>query len=400
MNVAMAVTFIGDKVVALTAAFLMVICLFFQKHRRTAFYLLALVLITAGAIEFFKHIFYSPRPTGIAYVDSSSSFPSGHTTLSTVLLSFYAFLIAERVKESKQWIIYTVSTLLILAVALSRLYLGAHWFSDILGSFTLGLTILLTVILFYRKKPYEALPIKQLSITLAVCLILPWLAWGSDHFSYYKSGYQHYWPSQTITAKQWWNNPTDYLPIYRLNRLGHPIQPFNIEWNAQLDTIQKVLSEKGWESVMKKNALQSLAFRFDSKKAENYMPLLPLLYRDYKPVLILIKTLPNTNTILELYLWPSDTTIKENVTPLWIGVVKYQIGPKHLWDMNPKFILRFQENPALNFLLKDIQGLNKKNNQQKVVQVKPNTSSRYLRRLEWDGRIVLIKNSSNLTHKL
>ncbi len=74
-----------------------------------------------------------------AYTESGFSFPSAHAAMS---LAFYGFLIwlLWRSNLSRAWrtLGAVILSLLILAIGFSRLYLGVHYFSDVLGGYVVG----------------------------------------------------------------------------------------------------------------------------------------------------------------------------------------------------------------------------------------------------------------------
>jgi membrane-associated phospholipid phosphatase len=67
----------------------------------------------------------------------SYSYPSGHALGSTVLYGFLAYLFATRFPQFSG-LIYLLAVVLIGAIGLSRLYLGVHWPTDILGGYGIG----------------------------------------------------------------------------------------------------------------------------------------------------------------------------------------------------------------------------------------------------------------------
>lgn len=87
-----------------------------------------------------KALFDRPRPqlTGVAEV-FTSSFPSGHATVSAVVFLTLGVLLAERAKTLPARILYLAgAALLTISVGLSRLYLGVHFPTDVLAGWSLG----------------------------------------------------------------------------------------------------------------------------------------------------------------------------------------------------------------------------------------------------------------------
>ena len=67
----------------------------------------------------------------------SYSYPSGHALGSAVLYVFLGYVLANRYPKFAP-LIYTCATLLILLIGFSRLYLGVHWPTDIIGGYCIG----------------------------------------------------------------------------------------------------------------------------------------------------------------------------------------------------------------------------------------------------------------------
>ena len=108
-----------------------------------------------------KSVFRKIRPNlwQSAIEDLSFSYPSGHALGSTVLYGFIAYLIASRYPQFSL-LIYTTVVCLIGSIGLSRLYLGVHWPTDIIGGYGIGflwLTFCITMLKLKRIKRSQAL---------------------------------------------------------------------------------------------------------------------------------------------------------------------------------------------------------------------------------------------------
>jgi membrane-associated phospholipid phosphatase len=107
----------------------------------------ALALFISTAI---KIITMDPRPAKINMVpafETNYSFPSGHTIAIATLLLILGYLIYSRNFNKKSFTVWIgVAVFGTILIALSRLYLGYHWLTDVLASIGLAMIILATVV--------------------------------------------------------------------------------------------------------------------------------------------------------------------------------------------------------------------------------------------------------------
>ena len=87
-----------------------------------------------------KYLFKRPRPTGGIINETGYSFPSGHTLLSTIFFLFLIYLFAREIKNKTLRILFvSINVMLILLIGFSRIYLGVHWFTDVIGAIFIGM---------------------------------------------------------------------------------------------------------------------------------------------------------------------------------------------------------------------------------------------------------------------
>jgi undecaprenyl-diphosphatase len=88
-----------------------------------------------------KSLISRPRPDFVAHLDlvSSSSFPSGHSTLAPVFyLTLCAIVAAGEPQRSVRVVMMVTALLLVAVIGVSRVYLGVHWPTDVLAGWSLG----------------------------------------------------------------------------------------------------------------------------------------------------------------------------------------------------------------------------------------------------------------------
>ena len=124
---------------------------------------MAVAQLLAGAIKLALH---RPRPLALYTGVQQFSFPSDHAVMSTVVYGFAAWLLLRRARPTWQHVGVVAVGGLIMLIGVSRVYLGAHWMSDVLGGLAFGVAWLALVALAYTYQCTERLRERGLAALL------------------------------------------------------------------------------------------------------------------------------------------------------------------------------------------------------------------------------------------
>ena len=339
------ITFVGYKYVVGFVSLAVFSWLVLKKNYRAAIHWLFVSVTVVFSVLLLKHFIYSPRPGGLLDASSVDSFPSGHTTLSVAIYGFFAFLIARNFSHASQRkYIYSFFIALCLLIMTSRVYLGAHWLTDVLAGSLLGLIIVFLAVISFKRAISPKLKLKGL-ITVAFLTLLACMPWQITHnYSEMLQIYTPYWPSYSANLDSWWHQPNDNTPLYRPNRIGQPVEFMNVQWVSSLSTIQNNLQKEGWK-IIPKMSLIDLINRVASYNDEDHLPILAPLYLGKPPILTAVKY-SSENRILILHLWASNIEFTDSNLPLWVGTLTYQLPRSHKFWLHKKYLQNLKEFDA------------------------------------------------------
>lgn len=135
-------TNLGGTYVLITISIIAI--LFSRKNKILLWIPINLILITILNI-LIKNVIQRSRPIGYRLIDETGySFPSGHSMISTAFYGLIIYIIWKKINN--KWLRNTLIILLsslILLIGLSRIYLGVHYSSDVIGGFVISIFYLM-----------------------------------------------------------------------------------------------------------------------------------------------------------------------------------------------------------------------------------------------------------------
>ena len=132
---------------------LTVILFILIKNKKIGLSIFSNLVIITVLNQLLKRILQRPRPTEFRIIEETGySFPSGHSMVSMAFYGYLIYLIYKYVKNKYvKWILIVLLSILICSIGVSRIYLGVHYTSDVLGGFLVSISYLVLFISTVNK---------------------------------------------------------------------------------------------------------------------------------------------------------------------------------------------------------------------------------------------------------
>lgn len=138
------VTFFGSKEFIILAVLLTGFILVLKKRKGSATTLLLNMANVIVINQVIKMIVRRERPIGSLVTEDGFSFPSGHSMLSMAFYGFLIYLIHKsKIKQDYKDMLIAALSALIFMIGFSRIYLGVHYPSDVIGGFAITISYLI-----------------------------------------------------------------------------------------------------------------------------------------------------------------------------------------------------------------------------------------------------------------
>ena len=132
---------------------LTILLLVVLKNKKVGLSICTNLVVVTILNQLLKRLLQRPRPTEFRIIEENGySFPSGHSMVSMAFYGYLIYLIYRFVKNKYlKWISIVLLSLLICLIGISRIYLGVHYTSDVLGGFLISISYLVIYISAVNK---------------------------------------------------------------------------------------------------------------------------------------------------------------------------------------------------------------------------------------------------------
>ncbi len=316
---------LGDSFTVTCLTIAVLVYFLIRRAWWTAGYWVAAVGFGSGLNTLIKSVVQRTRPGDMGYAGPGNfSFPSGHSSVNAILYGALAFLIARKAPPQWRLPIFVLALLLAFLIAFSRIYLGAHWFSDVAASLTLAAAWVVALTVIYARRTRETYS----PLTLAGVAITALVIGGGYHIYTARgtdlSRYAQQSNLPTLSAAEWRRGGWQKIDALRLDFTGETEEPITLQWAGSIDTLRMKLESAGWQAPPAWNLGTSLNWLSTDNPVD--LPVVPSFNSGRLPALVLTEPVTgDAKARLIFQVWPADVQIEgKTIEPLWIGSVVEQ----------------------------------------------------------------------------
>lgn len=310
---------LGDAEVLAPAVLAVFGWLWWRQRRIAAWHWLAapaFALVLAWALGYLLNM---PRPPA-ALAAPGFGFPSATVTLATVVFGFFAVLIARELPGRRRAWPYVLASLLVALLGFSRLYLGAHWLSDILAGILLGLLWIALLGIAYRRRVVRAFWVKPTAAVFFSVLSLAALWHGTQSRDAVLARFDPPIIRVLLSSPTWWRGEAEGLPARRNELRGRDAWPLNLQYAGTLDSLRARLLLAGWEEY-RPGGWRGLLQTLDRKATPHGLAILPATHQGRAEALLMLRRGGDPARRQIVRIWPTSYQLQPGAQPLWIGAV-------------------------------------------------------------------------------
>ena len=330
-EIMIAITMLGDGLVLLVLGIAIVAWLIWHRSYRAAVAATCAILAGKIFVPILKYGIQRARPIELYQGAEGFSFPSGHATMSALTFGVLAVLVSHSMGRWGRALVYASCGIVVIAIAYSRVYLGVHWLSDVLGGMLFG-----AIMAAVFGVVIEAVPPRRIrALGLLGAAFIIFIAAGIFHVSTgFDRAEQFYGPARQVTVipeTDWTVDGWRQLPPYRVDLGGgRRPDPFVFQFAGSVDQLATAFSAAGWTRTSRWTWRESIHYLNVDAPLGDLAPK-PSLHEGLQARLTMIRDAGDgTGQRLVVRAFKSDYAVREASTdrPLYLVTVSREALPK------------------------------------------------------------------------
>jgi membrane-associated phospholipid phosphatase len=247
-------------------------------------------------------------------------FPSIAVTMTTITFGFFAVLIAREMPGRQRVWPYVVGGAVAAVLGFARLYLGAHWLSDVVGGMLFGVVWLLVLGIAYRRHVARSFWMRPPAVVFYATFVVAALWHAPRAVDGLLARFVAPEPALAMEVDDWWRGGWSALPAQRKEHDASQRWPLDVQVAGPLEPLLRRLQASGWGAQPQADWLATLRLLDDDVPPER-QPVLPATLDTEAEAMLLRRPGKRAGETEVLRLWRAPARLADG-TPLWVGTTQ------------------------------------------------------------------------------
>lgn len=303
-------TMLADGAVLWSLMAVIVAWLVWRRAWRAA--LAAVIVIAAGKLVtlLLEYKLSTLQPLDSYLSIERFNFLSGHIAVTAIAFGILAVLVSHAMGRWGRALVVAMFSLLVIAIAYSRIYLGVQWFSGAVVALLFG-----AVMVAAFGVAIEAIPPRRIRpLGLLVVSVAVLLAAGTFNIDRNLAKAEElYAPPQRIFSvdrESWLDSGWKRLPKRRIDLAGRQEEAFPAQWASSLDELKQLLASAGWQEQPKWTWKDSLKY-LDLKASIGDVAPRPALHEGLQPRLTMTSAAADAGSRLVVRAYKTEAAVTD-----------------------------------------------------------------------------------------
>ena len=328
-RIALVLNHLGDDIFLGVLTGIMLTWFVLHRNWLATGHLLAAFILPLIVIHTLQLLFYVPPPDILA-TQSAFNFPGAHIALATAVYGFIAVALSRELPYPLHAGVYMWVSLILL-IGFSRLYLGIHWLSDVLGGILLGLIWVALLGIGYRRHIHlPTLPLRTLFYPSIAALVL-FIVYPLSQPGKLQPASATTTQSYRVGWQAWQESGWEQIQQYRSDLMQRKKYPINLQWLATQKQITSVMKKSKW--LPNEHSIGDLTGWLRPSTTLQQLPIIPHLHEGRYETIRYVRYDVQHNRVLVARFWKTDIYVEKQQSerPLWSGEISYlepiEFGP-------------------------------------------------------------------------